>query len=81
MRPEDILQLLRKQPFAPFRIHVSDGSVFEIGHPELAIVERSKVIIGVPGPRGLDGPAERSIFCAMIHITRLEPVDDTVQKQ
>ena len=79
MRPEDVLQLLRRRPFEPFRIHVSDGTKFEIRHPELAIVERSKVIIGVPGPEGLDGPVERSIFCALLHITQLEPLDGTVQ--
>ena len=78
MRPEDVLQLLRRRPFEPFRIHVSDGSTFEVRHPELAIVERSKVIIGVPGRDGPEGPVERSVFCALIHITRLEPVDGNV---
>ncbi len=80
MKPDDVLQLLRKRPFEPFRVHLSDGSTFEIRHPELAIVERSKVIIGVPGPKGLDGPVERSIFCALAHITRLEPVDGSVER-
>ena len=79
MKPDDVLQLLRRRPFEPFRIHVSDGSTFEIRHPDLAIVERSKVIIGVPGPQGLDGPVERSIFCALIHITRLEPLDGSIE--
>jgi len=75
MRPEDILQFLRKRPFEPFRIHMSDGSAFEIQHPELAIVERSKVLVGVAGRRGPDGPVERTVFCALIHITRVEPVN------
>jgi len=80
MRPEDVLQLLRRQPFEAFRIHVSDGRTFEIRHPELAIVERSKVIIGVPGPEGPEGPVERSIFCALVHITRLEPVNGRMER-
>ena len=75
MRPEDILQLLRKRPFEPFRLHLSDGSSFQIDHPELAIVERSKVIVGVPGPQGPDGPVERTVFCSLIHVTRIEPAD------
>ena len=75
MRPEDILAFLRARPFEPFRIHLSDGSAFEIHHPELAIVERSKIIVGVPGPQGPDGPVERSVFCALLHITRAEKVD------
>jgi hypothetical protein len=75
MRPEDILSFLRARPFEPFRIYMSDGSQYEIHHPELAIVERSKVIVGVPGPKGPEGPAERSVFCALDHITRAERVD------
>ena len=75
MNPQDVLQLLRKRPFEPFRIHLSDGSSFEIRHPELAIVERTKVIVGVPGPKGPEGPVERSVFCALLHITRAEPLD------
>ncbi len=75
MRPEEVLGRLPKRPFEPFRIHVSDGSSFEVRHPELAIVERSKVVIGLPGPEGLESPVERSVFCALVHITRLEPTD------
>ena len=29
------VQELRKQPFQPFRIYMTDGSQFEIRHPEL----------------------------------------------
>jgi len=81
MRPEDILQLLRRRPFEPFRIHLTDGSTFEIRHPELAIVERSQMIIGMPGPAGPDGPVERSVFCALIHITRVEPIDGSASRR
>lgn len=80
MRAEDILTFLRATPFEPFRIHLSDGTSFEIRHPELAIVERSKVIVGVPGPRGPDGPVERTVFCALLHITRAEKVDGVVEQ-
>ena len=75
MRPEDILELLRKHPFEPFRIHLSDGVAYDIRHPDMAIVQRSKVIVAVPGPEGPDGPAERTVNCALIHITRTENVN------
>lgn len=79
MRPEDILTFLRARPFEAFRIHMSDGSSFDISHPELAIVERSKIIVGVPGPEGPDGPVERSVFCALIHITRAEKINGAIE--
>ena len=75
MRPEDILQLLRSRPFQPFRMYMSDGSIFDIRHPELAIVERSKIVLGVPGESGPDGPVERTVFCALVHIVRAEPIN------
>ncbi len=80
MRPEDILELLRAQPFEPFRVYLSDGAVYEISHPDLAIVQRSKVIVGVPGPEGADGPAERTVNRALMHITRTELLNGAGRK-
>jgi hypothetical protein len=72
MRPEDILELLRARLFEPFRMHLTDGAAYEIRHPDMAIVQRSKVTVAVPGPKGPDGPAERTVNCALVHITRTE---------
>ena len=41
----------------------------------MAFVKRSKVIVAVPGPKGPDGPAERTVNCALKHITRTEVVN------
>jgi hypothetical protein len=75
MRPEDILELTRARPFEPFRILLSDGSAFENAHPDMAIVQRSKVTVGVPGSDGPDGLVERTVNCALVHITRTERVN------
>ena len=75
MSPDDVLQLLRARPFQPFRISLSDGQQYEVRHPEIAIVSRSTVLIGIPGPRGPDGPVEQVVTCALLHITRMEVVD------
>jgi hypothetical protein len=75
MRPDDVLQLLRARPFQPFRISLSDGQQYEVRHPEMAIVSRSTVLVGVPGPRGLDEPVEKVVACALVHITRMEVLD------
>ncbi len=72
MRPEDILEMLRARPFEPFRIYLSDGATFEIRHPDMAVVQRSKVTVAVPGPECPDGPAERTVNCALVHVTRTE---------
>jgi hypothetical protein len=75
MRPDDVLQKLRARPFRPFRISLSDGQQYEVRRPEIAIVSRSTVLVGIPGPRGPDGPVQKVVTCALVHITRLEALD------
>ncbi len=75
MRPDDVLKLLRARPFQPFRISLSDGQEYEVRHPEMAIVSRSTVLVGIPGSRGLDEPVEKVVTCALVHITRMEILD------
>ncbi len=41
MRPEDMHRFLRRRPFRPFRITLTDGRSYEIHHPELMMVGRS----------------------------------------
>ena len=81
MRPDDLLELLRQQPFEPFRLYMSDGSNYEIWHPDLAIVQRSKITVGVPGSDGPNGPAERTVNCALVHITRTESINGATRKR
>jgi len=75
MRPQDILKYLQRTPFQPFRLCLSDGRSFEIRHPEMAMVGRSAVIIGVPDPEEEEPIYERSFDCAIMHIASLEPID------
>jgi hypothetical protein len=75
MRAEDILQVLKSQPFEPFVLHMSDGTSYEVRHPDPALVEKSKVVLGVPGKRGPEEPLDRTVFCSLLHISRIEPVN------
>jgi hypothetical protein len=75
MRPDDILQFLRARPFQPFSISLSDGQQYEVRHPDNAIVTSSAVLVAVPGPRGPDGPADRAVTCAIVHIMQMEALN------
>jgi hypothetical protein len=75
MRPDDILELLRVQPFQPFRLRLTDGMVYEIRHPEMIKVGRSKAWVFF---HESDDPLRlllRSEAISLLHITRLEPMD------
>ena len=50
MHLNDFLTVLRRQPFAPFRLHLTNGSSYEVRHPELVMVGRRDVILGIPAP-------------------------------
>jgi hypothetical protein len=75
MSPERIREHLRRTPFQPFRIWLSDGSSYEVRHPELALVTRREVVIAVRTAEA-ELP-ESSVFCDPLHVTRIELIDGT----
>jgi hypothetical protein len=73
MTPETIQEHLHRQPFQPFRLFLSDGSEYDVRHPEMVFVMRREVIIALP-QRGGQFP-ERAVYCDPLHITRIEPIN------
>jgi len=71
MRAQELTELLRKRPFVPLRIHMTDGQTYDIRHPEMVIVLRQRVDIGVPYDLAA-GIAERVEYCSLLHIVRVE---------
>jgi hypothetical protein len=74
MRPEDLLEMLRKRPFEPFRIRLSNGETYEVRHPELAMVGQSAMAIGVPRPNARHPMYDRLVTVALLHINQVEPI-------
>lgn len=73
MRPNDLRDHLRKQPFEPFRLFLSNGVWYDVRHPEMMFVGRTEVVIATELGEG-DLPAEFA-YCDPIHITHIEPLD------
>ena len=73
MRPEDVRESLRKRPFQPIRLFLSDGAQYDVRHPDILIVGRTEVILGLPGGNG-DLP-ERFASIDPLHIVRIELID------
>jgi hypothetical protein len=73
MRPADIQEHLRRWPFQPLRVHLSDGSAYDIRHPEMAYVSRTELVIGISA--GDSRLPARSVYCDPVHVTRIEPID------
>ena len=46
--PGDIVELLDREPFERFRIHMSDGHTFEITNPDLATAMETALFVALP---------------------------------
>ena len=72
MTVQTFRELLSQQPFRPFRLVMSSGQSYEVRHPEMAMLTRSDMLIGVePGDDNV--PAEFRI-CSLLHVTTVEPL-------
>jgi hypothetical protein len=65
MNRETIQELLQRRPFESFVIHMTNGEKFEVRHPEMAILLKTKVIVGDP-------ENDRSWICSLLHVATIE---------
>ena len=76
MPPEDIVEALKRKPFEPFRIYLSDGTVYDIRHPDLVMVGLESIVIGFAAPGERPEPLYgRYTIVALSHVVRLEPAE------
>ena len=75
MRPEDIREFLQHRPFQPFRITLPDGRSYEVRHPELAMVGRSTIAIGLPAPTEPMPVYDRLVTVSLLHVMQVEPCE------
>lgn len=73
MRADELRQFLVQRPFEPIRLHVSSGEHVDILHPEMAIVAKSMVAVGV-GENG--GVADHIVHYNLLHVVKIEPLRD-----
>ena len=77
MSPQDLLTFLSRRPFEPFRLWLSDGTLYEIRHPELLMVGRTSAVIGVSDEARQPPIYDRYSTVALSHIVRMEPIGQT----
>lgn len=66
---KQVRDLITANPFKPFRIHLSDGSHYDIKNRDVAIVERNTIDIGIN--LDPDGIADGLVRCSILHIVKL----------
>jgi hypothetical protein len=75
MRPEDIRDLLKAQPFRPVRFTLTDGTSYDVRHPELVNVGRSTVFLGIPNAEEKEPIFDNFRIISLLHIMQAQPVD------
>jgi hypothetical protein len=73
MRQQEVREALRREPFQPFRIQLSNGESYNVRHPEFAALTRTSVIVVVPSSN--EDESDRVIQCDLLHIAAMELVD------
>ena len=79
MHPLQIVEPLRREPFVPFRLHLSDGSSYDVRHPEFAVVTTREVAVALQEQANGELP-DRMIYCDPMHVTRIEPLTASASK-
>lgn len=77
MRAAEMLEYSRQSPVEPFRIRVTDGTIYEIRHPELMKVGMTKADIYFPKDDEPHSVVLRLESVALVHMIRIEPIEQT----
>ena len=72
MTVQTFREMLARRPFQPVKVVFSSGQSYEIRHPEMEMLTRTNLLVGVdPGEDGV--PTEFKIL-ALLHVTAIEPM-------
>jgi hypothetical protein len=69
MTLDNVLDLLKRRPFDPFRMVTSSGESYEIRHPEMAWPIKNGLYVGLGGKGRLP---DRAAFLSLLHISAIE---------
>ena len=73
MEREELHRRLRQRPFQPFRVVLKDGRTFDIQYPEMNLLARSYIKIGIPESGTPDPLCDHTEFVPLSQIARVEP--------
>jgi hypothetical protein len=73
MSRNDVLTRVRQRPFLPFRLVLSEGTGYEVRHPDFIMVGRDSLTLGLTSEPD-QGFYESTVLIALPHIVRLEPL-------
>ena len=70
--------MLTRRPFEPLRIKTSSDEVFEIRHPEMAMLAKTALVILHPDADG--GPSDKLEYVSYLHVASVETLAGATSK-
>jgi hypothetical protein len=76
--PIYLYDLLHKKPFEPFRLHLTDGRVFDVRYPDMNMVGVTWIRVGVLAPDETDPDPfpDHTVKIPLSLIREVEPIRD-----
>ena len=84
MRPTDLKEILKREPFEPVQIGLSDGRSILIRHPDQVVISDRQLIVGLAHvrrsrplrtPDSDDAIAKDWIMVSLLHVVTAEPAN------
>jgi hypothetical protein len=69
MTADEIRELLRRDPFEPFRFHLTSGDTYEIHDPNSVALGARRVFVAEPA-------TDRLVFFPYLHIAAIKTIGD-----
>ena len=80
MPPAEFQRLLERKPFVPFRIHMADGSSYEVRRIELCMVGLATATVGFPSSAD-SSLYDHTMILSLRQVVRLEPLETAVKPE
>jgi hypothetical protein len=70
-----VREWLKRRPFQPFRLHLTDGRNFDIYYPRMNLLGQTFLKVGIPESSGTDPLiCDHTEYVRLEQIARLEPL-------
>jgi len=64
MNAESIRELMHRRPFEPFEVHMTNGEIYRVSHPELVFLAGARLLIYYP-------ESDRLVWCSLLHVANV----------
>jgi hypothetical protein len=75
MDPQELAGAIRRRPFTPFRLTLTEGSTYDVRHPEFCMVGKRSAVIGLAPLDETQQLFDHSVTLDLLHVVKLEPLE------